>query len=206
MVPAPDLDSPFDFQPPRRAPLTVRDCQVVPWPCHHPPEAQWSHPLQPVMASEWENQWGHANLMGKWSSNRRFWGTICSNKPSTLWKDSRKITEWDANDAEDMGLGQNSTSQSMKSLIRQIQLCQPDIELSGLTAGDDIRPWGANLDKHYPRGKESLDVGKGTCTPPRQAWDLATRSKQQRNLPQGLGKQYCYSLILKVCHIWDWWR
>ena len=34
-----------------------------------------------------------------------------------------------------MGLGQNSTSQSMKSLIRQIQLCQPDIELSGLTAG-----------------------------------------------------------------------
>jgi len=55
----------------------------------------------------------------------------------------------------------------MKSLIRQIQLCQPDIELSGLTAGDDIRPWGANLDKHYPRGKESLDVGKRNLhTPP----------------------------------------
>ena len=41
-------------------------------------------------------------------------------------------------------------------------------------------------------------MGKGTCTPPRQACrDLATRSKQQRNLPQGQGKQHCYRYSLR---------
>ena len=40
-------------------------------------------------------------------------------------------------------------------------------------------------------------MGKGTCTPPRQACrDLATRSKQPRNLPQGQGKQHCYRYSL----------
>jgi hypothetical protein len=64
-------------------------------------------------------------------------------------------------------------------------------------ANDDTFAQGANLDKYYPRHKESLDVGKGTCTPPRQVqrprYKKQTAKKLTR-LPQGLGKQHCYSL------------
>ena len=74
MVPAPDLDSPFDFQPPRRAPLTVRDCQVVPWPCHHPPEAQWGHPLQPAGLSWLLNGKTNGGMPTWWENDHQIEG------------------------------------------------------------------------------------------------------------------------------------